>query len=119
MSEVVKKMPSPEEAVFGNAFSFSNGLAQGDAVNTFFEERVASVKSGAKTWLPRTLDADHGICADLYKDGKVIATLDFDYDDNSASVYTTSEDGNFGDTTLCDRASFADAVAAVDKYVEA
>lgn len=117
MSEVINQAPSPEQIVFGSAFSFAHGESDEDTKKAFFTERVASIKEGAKTWLPRTLDADHGICADLYKDGKVIATLVFDYDDNSASVYTTSEGGSFGDTSLCDRVSFAEAVAAADQFV--
>ncbi len=118
MSEIIIQTPDPEQVVFGNAFSFKDGAGQEDAVKAFFEERVANIQTGAKTWLPRTLDADGGVCADLFKDGKVAATLNFDYDDYSASVYTTSEGGSFGDTTLCDRVSFAEAVAAANQFVE-
>ncbi len=117
MAEVVNQTPSPEQIVFGDAFSFAGGEGQEDAVKALFEERVTSIQAGSKTWLPRTLDADSGVCADLYKDGKVVATLNFDYGDYSASVYTTSEGGSFGDTTLCDRVSFADAVALADQFV--
>jgi hypothetical protein len=116
MSEVVGQTPDPEQAVFGNIFSIEAGIGQEDMVNAFFEERKAAIVSGAKTWLPRTLDADSGVCVDLYKAGKVVATLNFDYEDYSATVYTTSEGGNFGDTTLCDQVSFAEAVASADQF---
>ena len=117
ISEFINQTPNPEQVVFGGAFSFSRGESDDDTKKAFFTERVASITEGAKTWLPRTLNADHGVCADLYKDGIVVATLDFYYDDQSASVYTTSEGGSFGDTTLCDRVSFAEAVATADQFV--
>lgn len=116
MSEGLNNAPNPEQVVFGDTFSFATGEGNEETKKVFFTERVASIREGATTWLPRTLDADRGVCADLYKDGKVVATLDFDYDDYSASVYTTSEGGSFGDTTLCDRVSFAEAVAAAEQF---
>lgn len=67
-------------------------------------------------WLARTSDADNGVCADLYSRSAVVATLDFDYDDGSATVYTTSECGSFGDTVLCDRIPFDKAVDIAEQF---
>jgi hypothetical protein len=117
MSEVINGASSPEQVVFVSAYSFAHGESDEDTNRAFFTERANSVKEGAKTWLPRTLDAYPRVCADLYIDGKIAATLVFDYDDNSASVYTTSEGGSFGDTSLCVQISFAEAVAAAEHLV--
>jgi len=115
MSEVISQTPSPEQVVFGNAFSFANGESDEGIIKEFFTERLTSIKEGAVTWLPRALDSDSGVCADLYKEGKVAATLVLDYESLAASVYATNENGNFGDVTLCDQVSFADAVAAAEQ----
>lgn len=116
MPEVFSQSPDPEQIVFGNYFSFIDDESQEDTIKAFFEERVASINAGAKTWLPRAFDADSGVCADLFIDGRLVATLDYDYD--TASVYATSEGGIFGDTTLCDHVSFAEAVAKADRFAE-
>ena len=118
MSEVIIQEPHSEQSVFGDAFSFKNGVGQEYTVKALFEERVASIESGAKTWLPKTLDTDGGVCADLFKSGKLVATLHLDYNDYSTSDYATIEGGYFGDTTLCDRVTLAQAVTMADQLVE-
>jgi len=117
MSEVIDTTNSPEQSVFGEAFSFGSGRADDETVSTFFANRIKDVRGGSKIWLPRTLDADSGVTADLYEDGRVVATLVFEYEDNAASVYTTSPGGSFGDTALCDRVAFAEAVTAAEGTV--
>jgi hypothetical protein len=117
MSEVIDQSNSPERTVFGEAFSFASGRADDGTVKSFFEERVGAIKEGSKAWLPRTLDADSGVTADLFKDGHVAATLVFEYEDMAASVYTTSPGGAFGDTALCDRVAFDVAVETAEQSV--
>ena len=107
-----------EQRVFGNAFSLDTRTVTGeDALREYVSERIALIESGETTWLARTLDADNGVCADLFSQSAVVATLEFDYDDGAAIVYTTSEGGSFGDTTLCDRVPFDDAVEAAEQFV--
>lgn len=118
MSEYITDLPDYERLVFGEAFTFKGGVSQdGDLVKSFFEERIAGVESGEVSWLPRTLRADGGICVDLFKDGVVQATLHFDYEGSSATVYATSEGGDFGDTILCDHVTFDEAVFAAEQFV--
>lgn len=65
--------------------------------------------------MPRTLDSDYGIVADLFKGREPVATLVFAYDVQAATVFVTSPGGDFGDTTLCALVSFGEAVEASEQ----
>lgn len=116
MSETVQESKSPEQRVFGDAFSLAHGQADEATKKAFFEERFGVLKETESGWLPRTLDADRGVAADLYKARAIAATLDFDYDTHLADVYVTSEGGTYGDTALCSQVPFDDAVVAAEQF---
>lgn len=108
----------PEQRVFGNAYSFSIGAADDETQKRYFQERKAAVDEGEVAWVSRTLDADHGVVADLYRDRGVVATMVFDFDTDTASVYITSEGGEFGNTTLCDQVTFDEAVTNAETFAD-
>ena len=116
MSESLSEQKSSEQRVFGDAFSFSKGMSDERTQQKFFEERVRLVSQGEIIWLPRTLDEEGGVAADLYGTREIVATLNFDYDTHSASVYVTSEGGKYGDTVLSDRVTFDEAVVEAEKF---
>ena len=116
MAETLREEKSPEQRVFGEAFSLNNGVADEATQKVYFEERVASVVEGKTTWLSRTMDGERGIVADLYKGRKIVATLHFDYDVLLTSVYTKKEGGSLGDNALCDEVTFDNAVAEAEKF---
>lgn len=118
MSEVMTRPLDAEQIVFGDAFTFANGPSDEETQKAFFTKRLKDILDGGTAWLPRMLDdeaSESGICADLIVKRRVVATVMFDYAEKSATVYTTSETGVYGDTTLCDRVSFAEAVAAAQQ----
>ena len=116
MSEQLAPAMSPEERVFGNAFSFESGRSNRETVEAFFRERIDGVHAGDQVWLPRILGAGRGAAADLYRNRQLIATLHFDYDIMQAAVYTTSEGGVYGDTVLCDLVTFDEAVETAEQF---
>jgi hypothetical protein len=118
MSEAINQTPSPEQRVFGDAYSLVGGVADLEVQRRYFEERKLLIYHGHTTWLSRALDDEQRVCADLYKDRRVIATLDFNFDTNLATVFTTSEGGSVGDTFLCGEVQFQDAVTAADQFIE-
>lgn len=117
MSESRNQQDPAEQRVFGHAFSLETRTATGEeAEREYVLGREKLIESGGSTWLARTLHSERGIFADLYRDRAIVASLLYDYDDGMATVYTTSEDGAFGDTVLCDRMPFDDAVELAERF---
>lgn len=111
MSEVVQESKTPEQRVFGNAFSLSSGPADNETQVQFFRERINTIRTARVGWLPRVLDADHGVVADLFKDGQLAATLVVDYDTDLSDVFGT------GETTLCSQVPFDEAVVTAEQLL--
>ncbi len=118
MAETLNEQKSPEERVFGNAFSLKNGVNSPEAKEQYFMERISMLRDGQTVWVSRSMDSDGGIVADLFKAGKVVALLEFDYSMGMAYVYATSEGGQFGDITLANETSFDTAVNEAEKFAE-
>ncbi len=118
MGEVLKQDGAAEYRVFGDAYSLKDGMSDEETRLSFFTSRLEQINSGALTWLPRTLESDSGIAADLYKNSKIIATLVFEYDQGLASVYTVSSESPLVGTTLLDNVSFSDAVTAAELFAD-
>ena len=114
MGEVLKQDGAAEYRVFGDAYSLKDGMADEETRLSFFTSRLEQIL----TWLPRTLESDSGIAADLYKNSKIIATLVFEYDQGLASVYTVSSESPLVGTTLLDNVSFSDAVTAAELFAD-
>lgn len=77
MAETLNEEKSPEQRVFGGAFSLSQGVPDEEKRKKYFQERQAEVAEGKTTWLSRTMDGERGVVADLYRDSKIVATLAF------------------------------------------
>lgn len=118
MTETLREQPTPEQRVFGDAFSFQDGVADDTIVQSFFKQRFEEIRNGTTAWMPRILDADGGIAADLYVDNSKSATLHFEYETQKASVYVTSSGGEPGDTTLCDQVEFGEAVEQAEQFAQ-
>ena len=102
-----------EERVFGNAYSLSSGRAGDEVVSEFFGDRVKQVRETGTGWIPRALDSDFGVVADLFRDGTVIATVEQDFESVVANLYITFE-GQSEDRTAIPAESFEDAVATAE-----
>lgn len=116
MSEILNES-SPQKRVFGEVFSIDSCAPVSSDHYKFFEDRLKSVREKEDVWLPRTLDSERGVVADLFSNGHIVATLVFDYDTDSASVYTSSAAGKFGDKSIFDNGNFNDAVIEAENYL--
>ncbi len=114
MSEKLHHNLTPQERVFGSAFNFGAGAADEQVQSLYIQERSLQVSEGEIAWLARTLDGEGGVCADLYQGGSIAATLDFEYELGTATVWVTEE--VFGDTALCENVSFDEAVQQAEQF---
>lgn len=118
MSEILSRRSEAEILVFGDAFSFQYGQADEDTVNSFFKQRVNEIANGATAWLPRELDVDTGVVVDLYKNRKLVTTIDFEYELQVADVYVASTGSQAPDKMLYSQLTFDEAVAKATEYAE-
>jgi len=116
MIEKFKNNSNPDLDLFGDSYSLNSGISDDIKVRAFYKDRISNIRDGLTTWLPRNLYDDNGICADLYKESRIIATLVHEFASNLSSVYVTSENGKFGDTILCDRVSIDEAVTRANIF---
>lgn len=116
MTETLDEQKSPVQRVFGDAFSLAVGAADEETQDAYFEAREAEITARETTWVARTFGWDHGVVADLYRNGEPVATLDFEHGTQLASVYTISPGGKYVDTALCNEAAFNEAVVAAEEF---
>ncbi len=110
MIEKLNNNSNLEQDLFGESFSLNYGISEAINVRNFYKDRISNIKDGLLTWLPRNLYDDNGICVDLYKERRIVATLVHEFASNLSSVYTTNVNGRFGDTVLCELVSIEEAV---------
>lgn len=114
MSESLGETLDPEQRVFGGVFSTEMGVIDDqEAVKHFYKERIDAISRGETVWLPRVLDADGGVVADL-RDGMIHVTLDYSYATRMARLYVTSKDGAYGDIAIIDPMPFDEAVQVAE-----
>jgi len=116
MIEKFKNNSNPEQDLFGDSYSLNSGINGNIKVRAFYKDRISNIRDGLTTWLPRNLYDDNGICADLYKESRIIATLVHEFASNLSSVYVTSENGKFGDTIHCELVSIDEAVTRANIF---
>jgi hypothetical protein len=114
MSETLDETLDPEQRVFGGVFSTELGIiGDQEALERFYADRIAAISRGETVWLPRVLDSDGGVVADL-RDGMIHVTLDFRYATRMAHLYVTSKDGVYGDIAIIDPMPFDEAVQVAE-----
>ena len=122
MGETTKNLTSYEQRVFGEAFSFSQGPANELIQQQFLKERTELIiEAGNLGWIPHSLDmySENGITADLYKNGRIIARLEFNYMTRLADVYALGVGNRFNDEPLCSEVAFEDAVINAEQFATA
>ena len=114
MSETLDETLDPEQRVFGGVFSTELGIiGDQEALERFYADRIAAISRGETVWLPRVLDSDSGVVADL-RDGMIHVTLDYKYATRMARLYVTGKDGAFGDVATIDPMPFDEAVQVAE-----
>jgi hypothetical protein len=122
MSKSLHYGPTLESRLFGDIFSVTGrptGSPSQEKITDYISGQmiVAHVQQG-RAWVPRDLTGEYGVVADLYVGGRVLALLSFEYDTQTAFVYTTSEGGNFGDTVLCEDVSIDRAIVEAEEFIK-
>jgi hypothetical protein len=89
--EQVTFFETPEQRVFGGAYSLYTGAADKKTQQSVLAERQAKMEIGLQTWLFGKLDSPDGMQADLYKHRQLIATINYDPTTDMADVYTAQK----------------------------
>jgi hypothetical protein len=90
MSEILIEPESAERRVFGDSYSFKTGGADMDTQVRVYREKIEQGGRGEQVWIPTDVDAVGGIAAELYRDRRKVAQIDFDYETWTADVYAYS-----------------------------
>jgi hypothetical protein len=114
MSEQLRYDLSPEQRVFGYAFSLQNGAADEKTQEVMFKEKYIASHQGKHVWLPNTLDADTGVTANLYWQGKIVAFIDHNFATRLTDVYVADSIGTYPDHLVYDQISFDAAVVIAE-----
>ena len=105
-----------EQRVFGDAFTFSEGVASPEAVAKYFEERDKAIAAGDIVWKVRGEFQKTGIIADLYRNTGTAAIMLYDIE-KGGTAYGTSRLIGQGDTTLCEGTGFEETVDIAEDFV--
>lgn len=123
MSEVIKKQNSPEVRVFGGSFSLTRGTNTEAARSVFYKQRFQELQGEDFVWIPRVIDAEPELIADIFKDREIRATLRYDRATGIAGVYTavytrdkSAQEGEFKYLELCNNVPFAVAVHIAEQF---
>jgi hypothetical protein len=116
MSEQLKISETPEQRVFGEAFSLETYAADEETVDRVKKEKYERLANGEQVWIPMTLDADSGVVAELFKNHVLVASVDYRYIPRNAVLYTYLN--NCGGRIVQERIPFDEAVVAAEALAD-
>ena len=111
-----------EKRVFGEAYSFTGGVADESVVQEYFAERIKQLGNRKPTWIARSFEAGphsydgprlETLVADLYWYSTVVGTVILDTIIGTATGYHVTTDGTYRKEPLCSDVPFEEAVRDV------
>ena len=111
MSETLFTSPSAELLVFGDAFTFQDGLASEEARKLYYFGRSILLDQGKEPWIVRRFNVYEPIIADLYlPNQEIAATLMYDTEQGLTDVFCTNGTDLYVEEPLCKSVTFEEAV---------